>query len=145
MNTLKIFIALFIGGFVANAQDLRPSEVPEEIVANFEKTYPGANDVEWERRGEGFSVELEEKRMDREIWYDASGEILRMEKELMEDELPAAITKALKKDYAGFRIEDAELRQEKGTTTYFVELEKGGVEKKVSFDKSGKMLEEWAD
>lgn len=145
MDTLKIFIVLFIGGFVANAQDLRPSEVPEGIVANFEKTFANANDVEWERQGEGFSVEFEEKRMDREIWYDASGEILRAEKELMENDLPAAIKKNIKTDYAGFQIEDAEMREEKGETTYFVELEKKGMEKNIRFDTSGKVLDERVD
>lgn len=145
MNTLKIFMLLFIGSFAMNAQDLQKNQVPNEVMATFEKAYSNVNDVEWEKRGNGFSVEFEQNRLDREVWYDASGEILRTEKELNVDELPAAVQKTLKTDYSGFRIEDAEMQEENNATTYFVELDNGGEEKTVSFDKSGNVLDEWAD
>lgn len=145
MNTLKIFTLLFIGSFAVNAQDLQKNQVPNEVMSAFEKTYSNVNDVEWEKQGEGFGVEFEQNRMDNEVWYAASGKVLKTEKELKVSEVPAAIKKTVKTDYSGFKIEDAEVQTENNTTTYFVELEDGEKEKTVSFDKTGKVLEEWND
>lgn len=145
MNTLKIFTLLFIGSFALHAQDLRKSEVPSEVVTSFEKNYPDAYDVEWEKHWTGYSVDFEQDRMDREIRYNDSWEIVRTETELMRRDLPAAIRKGIENNYAGFRVENAEKEEEKGVTTYLIELENMGKEKEVRFDKSGKVLKEWND
>lgn len=145
MNTLKIFTLLFIGSFAVNAQDLQKSQVPKEVVASFEKSNPDAYDVEWEKHWTGYSVDFEENGMDREIRYNSSWEIVRMETELMESDLPAAISESIKTNYPGYRIEDAEMQEENGKTTYLIELENMGAEKDVRFDKSGKVLHERND
>lgn len=145
MKTMKIFMLLALVSFAANAQDLSNSEVPNEVKSAFDKAYSGASDVEWEKSADNFNVEFDLDRMDYEIWYSAAGKVLKMEQEVKENDLPASVKNALKSNYSGFKIEDAEMRKEGNTTTYKVELDKGNEEKDVLFDEAGKVINEWAD
>lgn len=142
---MKIFMLLALGSFAVNAQDLGKNEVPTAVTSAFENAYSAASDVEWEKSAENFNVEFDLDKMDHEIWYSPAGEVLKMEKEITENDLPAAIKSALKSNYSGFQVEDAEMIKEGNTTTYRVELDKGNEEKDVLFDDAGKVINEWAD
>ncbi|HET7361714.1 MAG TPA: PepSY-like domain-containing protein [Salinimicrobium sp.] len=145
MKTLKIFMILAFGSFAMNAQDLNKDQVPNEVATAFENEYPQANDVEWEKNADYFDVEFEIDRKDHEIWYSASGEIVKHEEEVLENDLPSSITNAIASNYSDLHIEDAEMKTENGTTTYSVELENGNQEKTIIFDESGNVIKEYTD
>lgn len=142
---MKIFMLLALGSFAVNAQDLGKNEVPTAVTSAFENAYSAASDVEWEKSAENFTVEFDLDKMDHEIWYSPAGEVLKMEKEISENDLPAAVKSTLKTNYSGFQVEDAEMIKEGNITTYKVELDKGNEEKEVLFDDAGKVINEWAD
>ena len=142
MKSLKILaIVLFVGGF-ANAQDLNSSDVPANLKNTFSKEYPVATDIEWKKELEHYKVEFEINRKDHEIWYNASGSIIKKEQEITEAELPQAIRAVIKSKYAGYRVDDAEIVWKNKMKTYEVELEKGQDEKHVIFDDKAKVLSE---
>ncbi len=144
MKTLKILtIALFATG-VAMAQDLNPSEVPGNLKDAFNKEYPMATDVEWEKKLDNYKVEFDLNRQDHDVWYNASGTVLKKKIEITEVELPQAIRNAIKSNYAGYRVDDVEMIWQNNATTYEVELEKGQDEKHITFDSNAKVLNERA-
>lgn len=145
MKSLKVAIILALTATTLQAQDLQPQEVPQAVMQSFEKENFDARDIEWERKMENYKVEFEEGRLDRDIWYNEKGQMLRMEKELSPNELPQAIKDALESKYADFSFDGAELIEEKDKTTYKVDLETLSREKKILFDESGKVLNEWDD
>lgn len=145
MKTLKIFMILAFGSFAMNAQDLSKDQVPNDVATAFENEYPQAKDVEWEKNAEYFDVEFEVDRKDYEIWYSASGEIVKLEKEVSKNDLPSNIKNAISSNYTNMHIEDAEMKTENGTTTYSVELENGNQEKTIIFDESGTVIKEYTD
>ena len=87
-------------------------------------------------------VEFEIDRMDYEVWYAANGKQVKLEKEIKPNELPTAIKSAIKNRYSDYSIDDCELREEKGKTTYLVELEKWNDEIDVVYDAKGKLIKE---
>lgn len=144
MKTLKITaIALFATG-VAMAQDLNSSDVPGNLNDAFNKEYAKATDVEWEKEMDNYKVEFDLNRHEQEVWYNASGSVLKKEQEITEAELPQAIRDAIKSQYAGYGVDDVEMIWQNNTTTYEVELEKGQDEKHVTFDGNAKVLNERA-
>lgn len=144
MKTLKILtIALFATG-VAMAQDLNSSDVPGNLKDAFSKEYSKATDVEWEKELDNYKVEFDLNRQDHEVWYDASGSIIKKEQEMTEAELPQAIRDAIESNYAGHQVDDVEMIWHDNTNTYEVELEKGQEEKHITFDGNAKVLNERA-
>lgn len=135
---------LFVSTF-AIAQDLKPSEVPETVKNIFLIDYAKATDVEWERDMMNYKVEFDLGRMEQEIWYTASGEVIKKEQDITEADLPQAIRDAIKTKYSGYRVDDVEMIWQDSTTTYEVELEKGKEEWKVTYNANGEILQERRD
>ena len=145
MKSLKVAALALFATVAVSAQDLKSSEVPSNLISNFEKEFSNAQDVEWEKEMDFFKVEFDIYKKEQEIWYDASGKIFKMEKELNETELPQAIKSKISSSYASFKIDDIEMKEEDGKTTYEIELEDGRKEKTVIFDESGAVISEIED
>ncbi|MGO3183252.1 MAG: PepSY-like domain-containing protein [Aequorivita sp.] len=144
MKTLKILAVALFATSIAMAQDLNASDVPGNLKDAFNKEYPKATDVEWEKKLDNYKVEFDLNRQDHDVWYNASGTILKKEQEITEAELPQAIRDAIKSNYAGYRVDDVEMIWQNNSTTYEVELEKGQDEKHITFDGDAKVLKERA-
>lgn len=145
MKSLKVAALALFATATLSAQDLKMSEVPSNLMSNFEKEYSNASDIEWEKEMDYFKVEFDVNRMEHEIWYDASGKIAKMEKEINETDLPQAIKSKINNSYASFKIDDIEMMEENGKITFEIELEDGRKEKTVIFDESGSVLQEFED
>lgn len=145
MKNLKLAALALFATVAVNAQDLKKSAVPSNAMQSFEKEYSNATDVEWEQENNLYKVEFDIDRKEHEIWYDASGKMSKMEKELNENDLPQTIKSKITSTYTSFIIDDIEMKEESGKTTYKVELEKGREEKTVIFDKSGSVINEYKD
>lgn len=144
MKTLKILAALFFVTGVAVAQHVNQKDVPSDITDAFVKEYGNASDVEWEKKMENYKVDFDVNRMEHEVWYNASGTVVRKEQDITEAELSQAVREALKSAYAGYRLDDVERVWENNTTSYKLELEKGE-DKHVTFDIEGKVAAERND
>lgn len=106
--------------------------------------YPNAKGVDWERKGTYMVAECKVNRKEIEVWFVRStGEWVKTEHELRVSELPAAVTQAISAEYAGWKIDDAEMieypNQEK---VYVVEVEKRkNPEYKLYYSEDGRLLD----
>lgn len=142
MKSLKILaIVLFAIGF-AKAQDLNSADVPFNLRDTFNKEYPKTSDVEWEKELDNYKVEFDLNRRDHEVWYSASGNMLKKEQEITEAEIPETIRATIKSKYAGYRVDDVEMVWKNNVKTFEIELEKGQDEKHLIFDDKAKVLSE---
>ncbi len=142
MKTLKMLAALFFVTGGAVAQDINQADVPAAVKNAFTKEYAKATDVEWEKEMENYKVEFDVDRMDHEVWYNASGTIVKKEQDIAETTLPQAVRDVLKGGYADYRLDDIEKVWQNNTTSYQLELEKGNDDKYVTFDANGKIISE---
>jgi len=114
--------------------------VPQQISNDFQKSYQNATDVEWEKELDYYKVEFEIGRDDYEIWYSANAKVLKTEKEISPNKLPAAVTSTIKNNYSGYSIDDVEEVIEGTKTTYYVEVEKWNDEIDLVYSADGKLL-----
>lgn len=142
MKILKILAVVLFTTSFAKAQELNSANVLDNLKDAFNKEYSKATDVEWKKELDHYKVEFDLNRRDHEIWYNASGNILKKEQEIGETELPQVIRSVIKSKYAGYRVDDVEMVWKNKVKTYEVELEKGQDEKHVIFDDIAKVLNE---
>lgn len=145
MKSLKVTALALFATATLSAQDLKMSDVTSNLTSNFEKEYSNATDIEWENEMDLFKVKFDVNRMEHEIWYDASGKMIKMEKEMNETILPQAVKSKISSSYTSFKTDDIEMKKENDKTTYEVELEDGRNEKTVIFDESGSVINEIED
>lgn len=122
-----------------NAQKMNAKDVPASVKSSLEKNY-SVKDADWDKEGENYEASFEQKGTEISIVFDANGSILETEREIKKSELPIAIQNTLKKDYAGFEIEEAARIETKGVITYEAEVEKGKMFLDLVFDANGKLL-----
>jgi len=146
MKTLKIATVMALASLSVNAQGLSTDKVPTKVMANFQKNYPQAKDIEWEMKGNYFQVEFDLGRYDHEISYDNTGKVVKVEKEINPTELPSNITSVIKQKYPDYKIDQAEMRQADNKTSYKVEIEQGWFkERNLVLDSNGKLISDLED
>lgn len=147
-SQLLLASAAFLIGTAASAQHLLPEQVPAPVQKAFDKAFSMPMDVEWDQKGTQYKVEFETGLFftDHEVWYDATGKMLRHEEEISASDLPAAITAAINSEFPGYRLDDTERIAVDGAVSYVVELKmKDQPEWKVAYDPNGKQLQKMQD
>ena len=147
-STLLLATAALLIGSAASAQNLLPEQVPAPVKTAFDKAFTLPMDVEWSQKGTQYKVEFETGLFftDHEVWYDATGKVLRHEEEISASDLPAAVSAAIKSEFPGHRVDDTERITVDGVPSYVVELKiKGQPDWKVAYDANGKQLQKKQD
>ena len=141
----KILGILIITGTVACKKDqvnANQSAVSSNLEETFRKQNPEAKEVEWSKEGEYFEVEFEADGIEKEIVYDAEGNIIETETAIAVSELSSTITTYISENYNGYNIEEAEKVENSKGVFYEVELENNDTEVELLFDNSGNFVEE---
>jgi len=147
MNYKSTILAAFllVGGIASSsAQDIDQKDVPSVIKTVFNKAYPKATDVDWEKKGANYEVDFNLGRVDHKATYSVSGKSLSFEKDIPNTQLPAVIAKNIKSKYPKGRIDDVDWINTAGKITYKIDIE-GTPDVNVWYDASGKFIKEVAD
>ncbi len=141
MKKVVILCAVALVSGTLSAQKLKETDVPQAVKASFTKSFPNAKGVEWSKESESeFEAEFKSGSVEQSANFDAMGKWLVTETEIKKSDLPAGVQAAIKKEFAGFKIEEAEKVEKAEGVTYEVELEKGELTYGVEFSKDGKVL-----
>ena len=141
MKSLLLMLVLCISGS-AFAQDIRVQQsIPPAVEKNFKKKFPAAKDVEWHRQGDRVLADFDVNRVDHKALYEANGKLLAWKYDVRSGALPAPVTRAIRTQYKGFKVDDAEMITRGKEIFYQVELDGKPDDLKVVFDKEGKVIE----
>ncbi len=140
MKTVHVMLAMLGFSTVSCAQDIPQNEVPSVVMNAFDSKFPNAMDVEWERKGDIFNVDFEIDKIDHEAWMDATGKIIKLETEIKETEVPAAVKATIAKDFKDCHIDDAEKIEKDGKIYYSIELDGKTGDRTIIFDAAGKQV-----
>ena len=144
-TTLIAFLIAF-GQAHASEEEVSKHQVPKAVLEAFEKAYPNAKEVEFEKEMiEGkavYEVDYKENGREYEILYDSDGVILQMEETLDVKALPEPIAQAISKAYPKATIEDAEkvMKPDGTVIVYEVEIKTEGKKLELELDATGKIL-----
>ena len=131
----------------ANAgEEVGKNQVPKAVLETFEKSYPNAKDVKFEKETfegkKAYEVEYKDNGKEYEVMYSTDGVLVQKEEELDVKLLPETVTHAIKKEHPKAKIEEAEkLMKPDGTLTgYEVEIKAGKKKLELEVDATGKIL-----
>ena len=137
MKTIHVVIAMLALTTVSCAQDVPQNAVPSVVLNSFSAKYPNAEDIDWEKNGEIYSVDFEIGKTDHEAWLDGTGKVIKVETDIAKNELPSAVQNAISNNFKDCRIDDADKIEKDGKTFYSVELDGHMGDRKIVFDSQG--------
>lgn len=120
--------------------------VPIAVREAFQKAYPQAADIKYEKDSKAgkaaYEIEFKDQGLEREATYADDGTLLETEEEIRPDALPTTITEALKKAHPQAMLEEAEkvMKPDGEVSGYEVEMKDGEKEWEVHLDTTGKIL-----
>jgi uncharacterized membrane protein YkoI len=139
-------VLLVFGQANADEDKLSKDQMPKAVVSAFEKGYPNAKDVKFEKETfEGkmvYEVEYKENGKEYDILYSEDGTLVQKEEEIDVSSLPEPVTQAANKKYPQGKIEEAEkLMKPDGTVAgYEVEIEMDNKKVELELDVNGNIL-----
>ena len=124
----------------------RADALPDDLARLVKKAFPDASIVEVDREGRDgdihYDVELKNppdgRNVRLEVWPHAG--ITEMEEDLKQEELPAPVLKALKKEFPKAALREAEKRSEI-RVTYRLDVTIDGRKREVTVSPRGRILE----
>ena len=141
----KMIFVLLIAALMSNigyAQKISVDKVPAAVTSAFKTKFPTVTKATWEMEGKTeYEVNFLLGGVKASANFDNTGKWLETETELNISALPAAIQSTLKKDFAGFKINEAtKIESVKHGNCYEAEIEKGEETFDILFTVDGKIL-----
>lgn len=92
------------------AQKINEKEVPVAVKNAFAKAFPNATNVKWSKEDANeFESEFRVGKEEKSAVFDNTGTWINTETEIEESNLPADVQSSIKKEYPGYRIQEAEV------------------------------------
>lgn len=115
-------------------------EVPNAVIKVVKELHPDATGLKWEQKKELYKAEFKTGKIDHKLWLSADGSVSKHQYEIKKDQLPKAVSETILKDYSGYTLGDCDKTDEKGVSTYKVELKSTQGKKNVTFTSDGKVV-----
>lgn len=142
---MKIRIIMLIAAIVFSSESIYANngktKVPQAVVDAFNKKYPKATDVEWEKDKLNYEVEFELGEIEYEATFSEDGTWLETETEIEEKDFPENVAAAFKAAHPKAKIKEIQKVETPKSTFYEIEYKKGMKKKEAFFDSEGKQLQ----
>lgn len=139
MKTLNLIaVAFAVMSFTACAQK---TSAPENVVKAFTQKFPDAKSVKWDKENETeWEAEFKLKGEEYSANFSTDGTWKETEHEIETSAIPANVKQTLDNEFAGYKIEEAEISETVEGTVYEFELEKDKTEMEVAISPDGKVV-----
>ncbi len=118
------------------------SKTPPAAVAAFEKAFPGASKVKWEKEKEDFEVNFVFNAKEMSAVYNKTGVLQETEETIAVSALPAPVTAYVNQHYKNASIKEAaKITKANGEVTYEAEVNKTD----LIFNTTGKFIKSEKD
>jgi len=139
MKTLKLIAVAFAAiSFTACAQK---SNVPENVNRAFTQKFPDAKSIKWDKENETeWEAEFKINGQEYSANYSTDGVWIETEHEIEKSAIPANVKQTLDTEFAGYKIEEAEISETAEGSVYEFELEKDKTNMEVAISPDGKVV-----
>jgi len=132
------------GKIVKHEQDLYVSEIPKVVLETVGGKVPFFDVEDADKITENgkttFEINFEIDDKDHDFWIDEKGILLKYEKELKRNEIPAVILATLNEKYQSYEIRVAELKEDSDASFYYIQLRKSKDEVTLTFNPKGEII-----
>ena len=115
--------------------------IPQSAVDFIKSEFPKAEDLEWEKEGNGYEAEFKISGVEYSVEFDQEGNWLATEKEINADDVPESVMNVVEDKYPDHKVEEVEyiITAEKNNL-YEFELESGDKELEVLIKDDGTII-----
>jgi tRNA U38,U39,U40 pseudouridine synthase TruA len=141
-----IIVITIIAVSTSVAQKVSSDKVPASVMNAFKAKFPSATNVKWEmEKSKEYEAEFKLSGAEYSANFNQEGKWLETEIEIEESQLPMAVSQAISKDFAGFKVDEAEKTETSDNKTFYeVDVTKNKEKYEVQISPSGEILKKKA-
>lgn len=135
----KLFLLVTAIGMISlGACGQTEKEIPSAVKSSFAQKFPDASKVKWSQENDSeWEAEFKMKGTEYSANFDVQGVWMETEYEIKKSEIPTLVKATLDKEFAGFKIEEAEVSETKNGKVFEFMLEADETEMEVAIDAKG--------
>jgi hypothetical protein len=135
------FIFIFVTLVISQTFAQKAAQVPEQVKNSFSQNFPKASNVKWSKENENeWEAEFKQEGKEFSANFKSDGTWLETEQEIAKSDIPNAVKNTLDSQFAGYKIEEAEISKSAEGSVYEFELEKGESNMEVAISAEGKVV-----
>ena len=135
-NLILVFAAALFISVTACAQT--PKDLPAKVKTAFDQKFPGAQKVKWSKEtATEWEAEFNMSGKEYSANYTADGSWMETEYEIGANEIPAAVTTTLGKEFPGYKLVESEISETAKGKLYEFEIKTGTKKQEVALDENG--------
>lgn len=140
---MKSIFFLLIFAIVFNSivfgQKVKP--VPTAVRKSFSQKFPKIKRVIWDNSEVKFwEAEFRMQGNEYSVLFNLEGGWIKTEHEISTNEIPLTVKAAINKEFAGYKIKEAEISETQSGKVYEIELKKSGEGFGLFIDENGKVI-----
>jgi hypothetical protein len=141
MKSLFVLVSALLFSFAVYGQEVK---VPEEVKSSFDKLYPGASDVKWEKEKHNkYDADFKDGGKNISVVFENDGNLKETKRSIPVTELPKTIAPCIQDEYEGFNITGAyKIIDDKAEVTFQAEITKDKERTILIFDQDGQFVSE---
>jgi len=129
--------------------DIRVSDVPNDVMNTFQAKFPNVNHAEWESKRGYYVADFWQEGIDTQVWIDQKAEwkMTELDFGVNLQLLPEAVRSAFQGgQYGSWRVDDIDKYERTDRTFYLIEIEtKGEKDRDLFFGEDGTLLKDEVD
>ena len=118
-----LFISLLLLISITVSAFSKDEPIPSSAIRSFQKAFSDAKDVKWSEASELFKVDFFLNNQFVNAYYNNSGSLVALTKNILSTQLPLILEKSLKEKYDDYWITDLLEVYKDGEVYYYVALE----------------------
>lgn len=142
MKSILILLGTVMLSGTSFAQKISENKIPTAVLIGFKTKFPAAMKTTWEMENKSeYEADFTIDKTKHSAKFDKSGKWKETETDIKIVELPEAVSKAIAKEFDGYKVEEAEkVETSNNGTIYEVKVKKGKVTYEAQFSSTGKVL-----
>ncbi len=125
----------------SNAFAQNPKDLPAKVKTSFDQKFPNAQKTTWgKENAKEWEVEFTMNNKDYSANFNTGGTWLETEYKIGVEEIPAAVTNTLGKEFPGYKIETSEISETSKGKVYELEITTGKAKKEVALHADGTLI-----
>lgn len=138
----KLFLLVSAIGLISlGACGQANKDVPAAVKSSFVQKFPDASKVKWDMENENeWEAEFKMDGKEYSANFEVSGVWKETEYEIKKSEIPVLVKTMLDKEFAGYKIEEAEVSETANGKVFEFKLENDETEMEVAIDPNGNVI-----
>jgi len=143
LNSAALIFLFFLSANTIQSQDIRDSDLPEEVKKSFTEKFPSASELKWKILDQQYEFNFDTRISEGHfLVMDESGKVIRHNEIIPVADTPEVVIESINEKYTVYQIKSVKKMTNYDAVSYAIALESSNSSVDVLYSENGVEIEE---